>query len=560
MAFPNQVDSELPGATSWKRRPIHLARQAIRREPLLLTFVIGGLVARLAFWVVTNRMFEDGLTTITHARNAVLGLSLTHHLGEGNVHGFTSALGVLIPLVGEFVKQGAGMTAMRLASLAAVCVTLFYARLICRSLGLHTFPTIFVLSYLAFDQNMVFYGMAGMETQVAVAILLGGVYHVRRNDLVASGVWLGLAPLVRPEFVLWVAPALLYLALHNRQRVVKTIAIAAGIVIPWVVFTFLYYGSPIPHTIVAKATISRIPPILSDGSILPWAAWLTVQILGHLALLLRYLEPFNENWSTVAAPLPSPLLIAIAVTVTELVVIGLLAARRIPNFWPVTVFLALFLAYRVYFLPTYHYSDWYIPPFLALLMIIAALGLQQMALKAPKIVPVLAVGLSIAYAIHMPFSFPVEAKVQSIENQVPRQTGEYLRANMLPGQSFVTEGAGYIGFYDGNVEMHDFPGLGSPTSVQALQKLPPDQRNEEDMIAQLKPDWLVLRPWELDALRQKFPSVAAMYTVEHVVELPGVPESDLNVRGNTIVSFGGYANVTINEKYIILKRTSPVGG
>ena len=189
-------------------------------------------------------------------------------------------------------------------------------------------------------------------------------------------------------------------------------------------------------------------------------------------------------------------------------------------------------------------------------MIVAALGLQQVSSKAPKIVPALAVALAVAYAIHMPFSFPVEAKVQSIESQVPKQTGEYLQANLLPGQSFVVEGAGYIGFYDGNVEMNDFPGLGSPTSVHALQKLPPDQREQENMIAQLKPDWLVLRPWELDALRQKFPSVAAMYTVEKVIELPGVSENDLNTRGSTTVSFGGYANVTINEKYIILRRTS----
>jgi hypothetical protein len=41
--------------------------------------------------------------------------------------------------------------------------------------------------------------------------------------------------------------------------------------------------------------------------------------------------------------------------------------------------------------------------------------------------------------------------------------------------------------------------------------------------------------------------------------LGGVPESDLNVRGNRTVSFAGLADVDINEKYIILERTSPVG-
>jgi hypothetical protein len=302
-------------------------------------------------------------------------------------------LGVLIPLAGEVVKQGAGITAIRLASLAAVCIALLYARLICSDLGMRAFPTAFVLAYLAFDQNMIFYGMSGMETQVAVAIVLGGVHHVRRNDLITSGIFLGLAPLVRPEFVLWVAPAFFYLGLRNRARVAKTVTVAAAVVIPWIVFTFLYYGSPIPNTIIAKATIGRIPPILSGGSLLPWTEWLAVKVVGHTELLLRYVEPFYENWSTVAAPIPSPYLAAVAVIVTDLVVIGLLASRRISKFWPVLVFLALFVAYRIYFLPIDHYSDWYMPPFLALLMIVAGLGLQQVAFRAPKLSTTLAVAI-----------------------------------------------------------------------------------------------------------------------------------------------------------------------
>src|SRR5207253_8328207 len=200
----------------------------------------GALVARVAFWAISNRMFEDGLTTITHARNVPLGLGLVNYPGGGHVHGCTSALGVLIALAGELIHGGSGMVAMRIASLAAVCVALVYARLICRDLGLGTFPTAFVLAYLAFDQNMIFYGMSGMETQVAVTVILGGVYHVRRQDMVASGIWLGLAPLARPEFVLWVAPALAYLALSNLRRGIAAGGIAGAIVAPWLIFTTVY--------------------------------------------------------------------------------------------------------------------------------------------------------------------------------------------------------------------------------------------------------------------------------------------------------------------------------
>src|SRR2546430_13066159 len=113
----------------------------MRSDTMLGGFVTAAVLARLLFWLTSNRMFEDGLTTITHSRNVPLGLGLVHHAGEGNVAGFTSALGVLIPLARELIHPGAGVVANRIASVIAVCIALVYARLICRDLGLGTFPT-----------------------------------------------------------------------------------------------------------------------------------------------------------------------------------------------------------------------------------------------------------------------------------------------------------------------------------------------------------------------------------------------------------------------------------
>ena len=524
-----------------------------RREPLLLAFTAGALGARVVFWATTNRMFEDGLTTITHARNVPLGLGLVHHLGEGHIHGFTSALGVLIPLIGELIHEGWGMAAMRIASLAFVCVALVYARLLARDLGLGSFPTAFVLAYLAFDQNQIFFGMAGMETQVAVAILLAGIHHVRRGEFMAAGVWLGLAPLVRPEFVLWVLPALVYLAVLDRRRALLSGGIAAAVVAPWVIFTTLYYGSPIPNTIVAKSTIYPIPPFVSGGSLTPWFDWLVAQLSGHVVILLYHLEPFREVWATVATPLPDAVLAAVAIATLYFVVLGFVATRSIRDMWPAAAFVFLFFAYRIYFIPAINYYDWYWPPFLAVVMLFAALGMQRMSATlsiAPKTV---AVVLAIAFALHMPFSFVVERNVQLVENQVRANVGLYLQANVRPGETVVSESTGYIGFYDGNAKLYDYPGLTSKTSVRALQAMPPDQRSLTDLIAALKPDWLVLRPWELDQLRQQYPDVAAEYDVQKVFEVSGVPEATLDRRGAAGVEFAGYSQYDVDMKFTVLR-------
>ena len=530
-----------------------LSRDRVRADVMLRGFIAAAVAARLVFWTTTNRMFEDGLTTITHARNVPLGLGLVHHAGEGNVHGFTSAIGVLIPLAGELVHQGSGMFAMRVASLIAVCIALVYARLICRDLRLGAFPTAFVLAYLAFDQNMIFYGMSGMETQVAVTVILGGVYHVRRQDLVASGIWLGLAPLARPEFVLWVAPALAYLALANLRRGIAAGGIAGAIVAPWIVFTTAYYGSPIPNTVVAKAAVSPIPAILSNGSPLPWLEWLFGQVTGHIELLLYHFEPFHEVWSTAAAPLPGPVLIVIAVVVADLFAIGLVASRQVAGWWPALAFVGLFFAYRVYFIPTINYYDWYLPPFLALVMIVVAAGLQRIYVWRPMITKFLSVALAFAFAMHVPFSFGVESKVQAVENEVRTNVAEYLKATVPPDESVTSESAGYIGFY-GGVKLFDYPGLTSKTSVRALQALPPDQRDLPHLVAALRPDWLVLRPWELNSLREQFPEIAAEYQVVRVFQMSGVSDAQLDADGANTISFGGLSETDVDEKFIVLRK------
>jgi len=124
-----------------------------------------------------------------------------------------------------------------------------------------------------------------------------------------------------------------------------------------------------------------------------------------------------------------------------------------------------------------------------------------------------------------------------------------------PGQSVLSESAGYIGFYGGQ-KLYDYPGLTSKVSVRALQALPPDRRGIADLIDVLQPDWLVLRQWELDSLRARFPDVASRYEVVKVFEMPGIPESQLNTHGASGVEFAGYAQVNIDMKFTVLKRTA----
>src|SRR4029077_8451501 len=224
--------------------------------------------------------------------------------------------------------------------------------------------------------------------------------------------------------------------------------------------------------------------------------------------------------------------------------------------WPAIASLSLFMAYRIYFLPAVNYYEWYLPPFLAVMMVIVALGMQRMAITMPAPAKAAAVALAVAFAIHMPFSFVVEGKVQSVEDQVRTQAALYLKDHVQPGQSVVSESAGYVGFY-GGVKLYDYPGLTSRTSVRALQALPPGQRDIQHLIEALHPDWVILRPWELQSLANEFPDVAAEYQLQKVFELPGVPEANLDVSGGARLAFGDYEIYNVDAKFAVLKRIKP---
>ena len=168
------------------------AKAWIRSNQLLAVMTATGLLARIFFWAVTDRRLDDALITIKFDKNLADGFGLVHDLGEGHVQGFTSALSVLVPIPGELIApSGGGFAAIRLVSLGCFVAGMVYANRICRRLSLGWWPTAFVLAYLALDFLQVYFGVVGMETQMAVAVLLAGVYYVLAEDYTKSGdlVW-----------------------------------------------------------------------------------------------------------------------------------------------------------------------------------------------------------------------------------------------------------------------------------------------------------------------------------------------------------------------------------
>jgi hypothetical protein len=522
-----------------------------------------GLITRIVFWIVTDRRLDDALITIKFDKNLADGFGFVHNLGEGHVQGFTSALSVLVPLPGELIAPGGGgFAVIRLVSLACFLAAMVYACRICGGLRLSRWPTRFVLAYLALDPLQVYFGVVGMETQIAVAVLLAGIFYVLTEDYTKSGVALGLAILARPDFVLWVGPALVYLLLRNRRGAVRSASLAAAIVAPWVIFTTLYYGSPIPNTIIAKSAAFEpaLPSLLHPHA---WLHFLDVKISQHANEWMS-ISPFYEKALVLRAPIANSVLEVFVLIVVALAIVGAIRMWSVRSFRPAIAYVLLFEGYKVVFL-TIGYYDWYGPPAFAVLMIIAASGLDTVCRSVARALPdgrrisgatlaaVPAVSMAVAFAIPLPLLTVSEARIQRVEDNVRAPLGRYLGQVVKTGQTFVSESSGYVGWYT-NGTLYDFPGLESPR-VAHLERAkgldwadnhsPVGLASPQTIAYYLRPDWLVFRPNELADFRARFPAVSKDYRLVRIFGNPNAPP-ELDV--------GGMIYWSTDQAFAVLRR------
>jgi hypothetical protein len=286
---------------------------------------------------------------------------------------------------------------MQLSSLVAAVAAVSYAHLLCVRVGVSKAAEAFALAFIALDHSQVFFGMSGMETQLATALLLASAYYVYLRSWRAAGVTCGLTLLARPDFLLWVAAvALVALAWDGAFfRVAGYTTLVYG---PWLVLATVYFGSPVPHTIVAKSFYESAVAHHSAGQVLEsyLASWWTV------------LAPFKDFWFTVHTPVPVGVLEGAAALFLLFILVGSVAAgQRFRGLLPVVAYLVLFFVYRSA-LGLSSYFMWYLPPVTALGAVLPAVGIDRTRLRLPRVTEVAAAAMAALFAITVPWMMPLD--------------------------------------------------------------------------------------------------------------------------------------------------------
>jgi len=194
--------------------------------------------------------------------------------------------------------------------------------------------------------------------------------------------------------------------------------------------------------------------------------------------------------------------------------VGLFRFLRREDARVIGVFAVGFAAYVLFVVPiAFH---WYLMPWLGVVALLFAFGVDGIRgegrHRLRKLAAAfLAVGYLALYAFALTRTFPAERHIQiGIENACRAAVGRWLDEHVAAEDWVACECLGYFGYYSHRAIL-DFPGLCSPRSVAALRQMPEGERTLAALVSHERPEWLALRPKELERLREEYPEAASLY-------------------------------------------------
>lgn len=502
-----------------------------------------------AYILYTHSIWEDFLITFRHTENWVAGKGLVYQPGE-RVHGFTSVINTLLP--GLPLWAGAGMETSlafyQLCSLAALVAGLL---VLLRTLRSHLECDSYELAGLALlvglSTKIVAFSSNGQEGGFLTGFLALGLAAALR--LKEASAWrmfaLAAAGLLytRPDsplYILILAAIALVQAGPAWRSLFAPLARAGGLALvlyaPWALIAWWYYGSPIPHTVLAKSSGS----LLIEGGVVKTLLAMAPQFVMALLNIFGPIYP-PGNW-------PEPLLLA-CLGGGVVVTFYWAAPVRDPLGRACSAGVLVLMIYLAYIGAQRLAFPWYFVPASLLGSVVVVQMARQLRasawragrLTAGVVFAVVAVTSGTTFA--MTFR-QMRVQQEEVENGTRRALGIFLRNNARPGDTVYAECLGYIGYYYGG-KMLDYPGLVAPEVVRARR----EHGDKYELVPEvLKPDWIVGRPHEIEAILKRD-------ALRDAYEVFG--NADARERLDARGRFAGDASLRFDDLFYVLRRRDP---
>jgi len=266
--------------------PTHPVR---RWEIVLVLFILAAqityaaaFIRRSSFVIDEQRfycLFDDAVVSMEYAKNWVLGHGPVWNEGQ-RVEGYTNFLWVcvMVPVHRLGLDPSTNCLIMQWIGEGLLLLNLLLAWLLGRSCGLRPTGRVLAVALLAGHYITNYWGLEGMETALLSCLMSAGFIFIcraiRQGSTSPTGLLiLSLTPLVRPDSVLVLGVAALWLFVFGKRRRFLTILLAALALAPMLLhmcWRHSYYGEWLPNTYYLKATGLPLLNRLIDGINFTW--------------------------------------------------------------------------------------------------------------------------------------------------------------------------------------------------------------------------------------------------------------------------------------------------
>ena len=226
-----------------------------RSERLALIVLAAAIVASsLVHLAAPVGPFDDAFITFRYVENIVAGRGAVYNTGERVFGvscplyaGWLTLLKLAIPSIPLPVLAVRGN--MLLLGVAAILVFLYL-----RCLGLPALACSLAAAAVALSAGILRASLGAMESPMFLALLFGALLACLRGYGTTAVTLASLSALTRPEGLLVVA-VVLVASLGRPVVSARTLTTLMGLapLVFWILGATLYYGTPVPHSVLAKA-------------------------------------------------------------------------------------------------------------------------------------------------------------------------------------------------------------------------------------------------------------------------------------------------------------------
>lgn len=412
------------------------------------------LVTRIGLARAVATANEDAYITFRYAANWAGGQGPVFNAGE-HVLGFTSPLWTALLSIGIALGQDPVVWSRTFAVLADVALLLATGSLLQRHAS-RAAAWVFGMFWAGYP-FFAAVAVSGLETGVVVSLLAVAAWCIDRRSP-AAGAALGALALSRPEG--FVMALVLMPWARMRDRIVGGALALAG-----VLALTLWFGSPIPQSMLAKASLYGTPG--------PWAGRHWWEWIVPVPLRADAASSEGANLRLLSAVLFAGLAGG---------VLPLWRARRSTLAGAAAALFVVWLGYAVLGVA---YFYWYLALPLAGAVLVASVGLG--AVTRGPLVPAAAILGAIGLWAIAPALYVGRA---GIEAQVFLTMSGMIERQSRPGQSVLLEPIGMIGWRNRSLRVLDEMGLVSPGIAKRRQAGPGWYA---DVVRAERPDWLLSR-------------------------------------------------------------------